>query len=129
MPAPVGSPERYDYCVIFVRGAEPETVQQGLTEVLGRPFERDVVMLPELEVEVRHNPDFGNPLTTPDRFVVWPVQVELESTSPDAGQAMVATTTAVLEHLWTAGHDARAACDYEDELPWSGGRRRPGAAV
>lgn len=127
MSAPVGSPERYHYCVIFVRGAETEAVQRELTKALGRAFERDVIALPELEVEVRRNPDFGNPLTTPDRFVVWPVQVELEATSSDADQAMVASTTAVLEQLWAAGHDARAACDYEDELPWSGGRSRPGA--
>lgn len=129
MPSPVGSPGRYDYCVIFVRATEPETVRQGLTKALGHAFERDVVALPELEVEVRRNPDFGSPLTTPDRFVVWPVQVELEATSSDAGPAMVATTTAVLQHLWSAGHDAIAACDYEDELPWSGGIRRPAAST
>jgi hypothetical protein len=119
------TPDRYDYCKIFVRNAVPDDVEVGLSAVLGSPFAFDDLELANLRVEVRRNPDHGDPRITATDFVVWPVQVELVATSGEAGPAMVATTTAVLEHLWSAGHDAIAACDYEDELPWSGGIRRP----
>lgn len=121
------TPDKYEYCKIFVRNAETDAVRRGLSTMLGSGFDRNEMELPDLRIEVRRNPDHGEPRITATDFVVWPVNVELAAASPDAGPAMVATTTAVLEHLWATGHDAIAACDYEDELPWSGGIRRPGA--
>ncbi len=119
------TPDRYEYCKIFVRDAETEGVKRGLSTVFGSGFARNDMELADLRIEVRRNPDHGDSRVPTDEFVGWPVQVELEATAPDAGPAMVTTATAVLEHLWATGHDAIAACDYEDELPWSGGIQRP----
>ena len=60
-----------------------------------------------------------------DDFMVWPVHVELEARLSSEDPAVVAVTAAALECLWHSDRDAVAACDYEDELPWGGGARRP----
>lgn len=80
-------------------------------------------------LEVRLNPDGSNPLVPPDDFLGWPVLVELESEPADVGRGLIEATARLLHALWDAGLGAVAACDFEDELPWAGGIRRPGRQV
>lgn len=49
-----------------------------------------------------------------------------ETESADIGRVMMYTTAKLLYALWDAGLRAVVACDFNDELPWAQGIRRPG---
>jgi hypothetical protein len=120
----VSSERSYDYCKVFVKHDEPTTILARLAALLGAEPERRTLELAGLVLDVRKNPD-----TAPDAgddFVQWPVIVEAETESPNAGPATVQAMTRILNDLWTAGIPAVAACDFEDELPWRGGIQRLG---
>lgn len=112
---------KYRYCKIFVKGADQAAVKNMLAALLGHDFERHGMLLAGLDLEVRRNADAADVPT--DDFVRWPVTVELETDDGD-DHLMVDTTAAVLRQLWDAGYAAVAACDFEEELPWSGGIKR-----
>ncbi|MFE6745278.1 hypothetical protein ACFVGM_05435 [Kitasatospora purpeofusca] len=112
--------DRYEYCKIFVHGAETARTTDLLGALLGADFDdEDSLTVEGLVVDV-----LGNPDRLPDAvdFLRWPVLVEVEplDAPPSTTVALVAR---VLTGLHEAGHLAVAACDYEDELPWSGGIR------
>ncbi len=57
-------------------------------------------------------------------FMQWPVHVELYGDHDDP-QGFTELTATVLRLLWAHGYSAVAACDFEHELPWSGGIQSP----
>jgi hypothetical protein len=120
----VTSDGTYDYCKIFVRHEEPSTVSTRLAALLGAQAQRRSLLLPGLVLDVRPNPDGDQ--AAGDDFVRWPVFVEVEPDDSDTGQMMTRTVSQILTDFWNAGIPAVAACDFEDELPWSGGIQRLG---
>jgi hypothetical protein len=114
----------YLFCKIFVEGTDVDTVKSVLCTLLGGQFERHSLYLEGLVVDVRRNTDAVGAAGQGNDFVQWPVLVELDAEAQDGGRAIVETTAKVLRALWDTGHPAIAACDFEDQLPWSGGIQR-----
>ena len=92
-----------------------------LTTLLNGKFTRRSMFLASLVVDVRRNSDAAGTADPGDDFVRWPVWVELEAAAEDSERVMGVTAAKVLQALWDVGCSAVAACDFEDELPWSGG--------
>ncbi|MEU7739230.1 hypothetical protein [Nonomuraea sp. NPDC049158] len=112
----------YLYCKVFTTAPEV-AVKALLVELLGGEFDRHTMDLTSFVVEVRRNPDAYIHTVAGDEFLGWPILVELEE-GEDAESAMVEVAAEVISALWTSGHKAVAACDFEDELPWKGGIER-----
>src|SRR5690625_3995898 len=74
-------------------------------------------------IDVRNNPSAVS--ENVDQFVEWPLLVEFDADDGYADEAAVQTVTDILNKLWECGLQAVASCDFEDELPWSGGLDRP----
>ena len=113
----------YDYCRILVTGIAVDDTQHLLGRLFEGTFQQRTLTVGHVEVEVRRNPDGRDDGVLSNDFVRWPVQIEIEPNTPDGETAMVQTVTRTLEALWNAKAQAVAACDFEDELPWSGGIR------
>ena len=116
--------DRYAYCKIFVAQPSATDVKALLAALFDREFTRNSMVLPDLIIDVRVNPDSDPTL---DDFVRWPVLVELEAAGAGAVE-MVDAAEQVLAAVWATGSSAIAACDFEDELPYAGGIRRPPTA-
>jgi hypothetical protein len=116
-PLPAGSDS---YATVYVRtGLTREHLALLVATSLGGTVERTAwgvvgVEGPGWEVTLSANPVTGE---ADDDFVHWPWQVEYDA----HGAGAVRTLAALLEALWSAGHWAVAACDYEHLLPHSGG--------
>jgi hypothetical protein len=115
----------YRYCKVFVDGVPVDTAKTILGKALGGTFECHTMYVSlGLAVDVRRNTDATEGVDSSDDFVYWPVLVEVDAEESVADRAVVETTSRILNTLWDAGHRAVAACDFEDELPWSGGIQR-----
>jgi hypothetical protein len=104
------------FCKIFLR-TRPSTAIGTLTELFERRFQGNTASLLAAEVEVLPNPD----ARAANSFLGWPTLLEIEANDDTDRASVVAITSEVLKAMWDAGIPAVAACDYEDELPWSGG--------
>jgi hypothetical protein len=112
------------YCKVFVDGLSSETAKSVIGAALGGTFERHTMYVsPGLAVDVRRNTDTTED-SNGDDFLYWPVLAEIDAEDNVADRDVVETTSTILSTLWNAGHRAVAACDFEDELPWSGGIQR-----
>jgi hypothetical protein len=134
----VADSSEYPYCKIFIKGAEPEQMLDELAALLDGEFDQmGCLALAGLAVEVRRNKDAAGAAErrwrsdhradftdSGDDFVLWPVLVEVYAEDDEGGRAIVETTARIVRALWEAGNSAVAACDFEDELPWSGGIER-----
>lgn len=116
--------QRYDYCKIFVSQTGEASVKESLETLLGGRFQRHSMELDDAVIDVRVNPDVADAVDVGDDFLRWPVVIEVERAESAGNSAIVATVSRILTTLWGAGQPAVAACDYEDELPWSGGIQR-----
>ncbi|MFD6155198.1 hypothetical protein ACFWF7_16040 [Nocardia sp. NPDC060256] len=117
--------EKYRFCKIFVRSAEPPVLMQLIAGLLGENFALRTLTLPTATVDVLKNPDAKG---DSDDFLFWPSMVEIEARDPIDPQEILTTARRTLVALWEAGFPAVAASDFEDELPWRGGvdRLSPG---
>lgn len=122
----------YAYCKIFLKNIDQVATKERITSLFGREFQRHSMVLDELTLEVRPNPDSDPSTAAGDDFVYWPTLMELD-TEPDtesgtveasAAQRMVDTAAALIRTFWEDGYPAVAAADFEDELPWKGGIQR-----
>ncbi len=75
-------------------------------------------------IDVLRNPDALPDDAVGDDFVRWPLLVELEADDPPNDQLIVEAATKIITVAWGSGVPAVAACDFENELPWSGGIAR-----
>ncbi|MFI7638087.1 hypothetical protein [Nonomuraea sp. NPDC049400] len=73
-----------------------------------------------VEIEIRRNDNCTHDGTD---FPTWPIKMEIGRGNATSHQ-VIETVSKILTHAWQAGHDAVAACDYEDELPDHGGYPR-----
>lgn len=75
------------------------------------------------EIEVRRNNEKWREGEMID-FTYWQAHVEIYGATAEPPGCVDLTTT-VLRTLWEHGYPAVAACDFEHELPWSGGGTCP----
>ncbi len=59
----------------------------------------------------------------PDGFTFYPLMLEIDPARSTPRTVYVAAVGSLLQALWASGWRAVAACDFEDELPYSGGYR------
>jgi hypothetical protein len=111
--------------------AEPETVRPVVESVLGQRFEPPgYLTVSGVDVEVNANKDARGRVAEQWRakggaqFILWPALVELDTGEDEVTSVIVELTARLLTALWDDGQPAVAACDYEDQLPWSGGIAR-----
>lgn len=116
--------DTYAYCKIFVRDIDLDTTKETVTRLFGGQFQRHSMNHGQLVLEVRRNPDASTDERLSNDFVLWPVTVEVDAEDETDSQVVVDTTSRLLRALWDSDHPAVAACDYETELPWSGGIQR-----
>lgn len=114
----------YAYCKIFVRDIALEVAEEQVAGLFGGVFRRHAMEYGKLVLEVRPNSDASPDRDPGDDFVRWPVTVEVDAEDEQDSRVVVETTGRLLRALWGAGHPCVAACDYEAELPWSGGIKR-----
>jgi len=111
--------KEYNYCKIYVNGLLFEDLQNLMVDVFGGGFEVRTMYLDGYSIDVRNNPSAVS--ENVDQFVEWPLLVEFDADDGYADEAAVQTVTDILNKLWESGLQAVASCDFEDELPWSGG--------
>lgn len=118
------------YCKMFV-DAEPETVRPVVESVLGQRFEPlGYLTVSGVDVDVNANSDARGRAAERWRakggahFILWPALVELDTGEDEVTPVLVELTARLLTALWDDGQPAVAACDYEDQLPFSGGIAR-----
>ncbi|MEU6176089.1 hypothetical protein ABZ832_29795 [Streptantibioticus parmotrematis] len=112
---------QYLYCKTFVEQGTTASVMATLAATLKGAFSRHSMTVGGLVVEVRRNSDAPLDIPVGDDFVQWPVLVEVDAEENQDRDLMVETVGTILRTLWESGNRAICACDFEDELPWSGG--------
>ncbi|GAA4978942.1 hypothetical protein HD597_000600 [Nonomuraea thailandensis] len=114
------TPGRYDYCGLYLRGAGQEAAIELTAHATGATRNGCLLRIDTIEIEIRRNDTFTHDGTD---FPTWPIKMEIERGNAPSHQ-VIETVSKILTCAWQAGHDAVAACDYEDELPDHGGYPR-----
>ncbi|MEV6157051.1 hypothetical protein AB0L53_42590 [Nonomuraea sp. NPDC052129] len=114
------SPERYDYCGLYLRGASEDAAIALAARATGATRDGRLLCVGTIEIEIRRN---DNGIHDGADFPTWPIKMEIERGNATSRQ-VIETVSKILTHAWQAGCDAVAACDYEDELPEQGGYPR-----
>ncbi|MEV4172633.1 hypothetical protein [Nonomuraea sp. NPDC049709] len=114
------TPDRYDYCGLYLRGASQEAAIELTARATGATRDGCLLCVGTMEIEIRRN---DNCTLDGADFLHWPIKMEIERGNATSHQ-VIETVSKILGHAWQAGHDAVAACDYEDELPDHGGYPR-----
>ncbi|MFI8079769.1 hypothetical protein ACIF6L_03045 [Kitasatospora sp. NPDC086009] len=109
----------YGSCQTFVRGTGRQFLADLVAMTLGaQADDHYTVRTGGMVFDSRPNPDAG----LADDFIGWPLTVEAEA--EEDGPSLVEPVSRLLMAAWDRGYDAVAACDFEDELPDSGGLPR-----
>lgn len=120
------STEERLYCKMFVQSdASRDELIEYLRAVTRGTIDRWTILNSTMEMDVRRNEDARSPRTGPkqDEFLYYRFYIDIEP-SPDAKRSeYIHGIGVVLEQLWSRGMKAVAACDFEAELPRSGGIR------
>lgn len=116
---------RYDdelACTIFVRCA-PGDAAGALRPLAGAPVgSRARFFWRGLDVEVTRNGGGGGAGAD---YTRWSSMAWVRAVAGTPRADAVASVAAILRAFWRRGIDAVAACDYERDLPYAGGRDRP----
>jgi hypothetical protein len=115
-------------CTIYVEAEQPN---DDLARLVAESFDGTVssglgtstVSLPFGEIEIRRNEDADQERAreVPDGFVYFRRTLELYPLTTVGREVRISFVATLLEFLWSRGWPAVAACDYEKELPKSGG--------
>ncbi|MER7773277.1 hypothetical protein [Kitasatospora sp. NPDC096140] len=98
-----------EYCAIYVAGADRQTVTDLIAAALHAAPSGYCVARAGVDFEVRPNPDAA--LAT--GFIGWPLKIDADGPMPALAHAVARVLTTVR----TAGYQATAACDFEEQLP------------
>jgi hypothetical protein len=109
---------KYDYCKIFVRVSNRETVLASLSAAVGAVRAGFTATAGGLVFDVIKNADAG--LGKADDFIFWPTVIDVVADGVPR-ETVVGTLSALLRYSWAHEIPLVAACPFEDELPWSGG--------
>lgn len=120
--------ENHDlYCKLFVdvevdRGALAEQIMSAV----GGQVDLDTVVTPGCEIAVNRNEAFEpEQRYDPDGFLYFRYFLDVVALMGQPRDAQIELVSRLLEHFWSQGWRAVAACDFEEELPMSGGYNHP----
>jgi hypothetical protein len=117
--------EQDQFSRFFVEAWDAEAVSKILAGALGVPFDRNGAVVDGLDIDVWSNGYANKEPRVGDDFIVWPLTIEISADEgPVARSVMFGVMERALVALWEAGIRVVASCDFEDELPWSGGIAR-----
>lgn len=112
----------YEYCAVYVRGLpDRDRMAELVAQATAGRLHAETVYCDGIEIDVRANPDHD---PAEHEFVFWPIKLDICIDPATPTSRRVEITAGLLTRLWSSGHDAVAACDYEDELPNQGGYPR-----
>ncbi|RKS76170.1 hypothetical protein BZB76_1520 [Actinomadura pelletieri DSM 43383] len=114
------------YCKAFVSEECYHVVREHLSGILSADFASATAAIDSVEVEIRRNPDHVSSKRPTDKFLYWPIIVEIEDDSSVATSAMMGIASRVIIGLWKVDIPVVVACDFEQLLPWKGGIERVG---
>jgi len=110
-------------CCVYTGKATPDAVETLLSRRFSSAPRDDFIEVGSHLIEVRRSEEKWAE-EEQVVFMQWPVYVELYG-DPDDPSGVTDLTATVLRTLWEHGYPAVAACDFEHELPWSGGIQSP----
>jgi hypothetical protein len=110
--------EPYAYATAYLRTRDRSRVEGLVTRVTSEGQGASFVSF-----DVHPSDDSHVSTDDPD-FVRWPLLIDVEATSVESRATVVQCLTRFLTLAWAEDLPTVVACDFEDELPWSGGIAR-----
>lgn len=112
------------YCKVYLDSEfDSAKLLSWLQSVLGASLERRTLTASEMEVDLGTNDEHDKARAARgiDQFLYYRYLLDVVPTEGAARERYVPRVAALLEVAWNAGMRAVASCDFEDELPRSGG--------
>jgi len=116
--------DEYRSCKIFVLGPADRELLIALAEsVLASDQESPALAGPQdTEVDVRSNDERDDARLSD--FFCWPYYLDVTWVGNPPSSRVTSRVSGILESCWARGWSAVASCNYESELPYSGGLLR-----
>jgi hypothetical protein len=111
------------YSRLYVHTAlELEELLKAVADCLAGEIDRDTVVAPALEADVRRSDDFDEEAVQrdPSDFIHYRYSVEVESTAALAIDGFLEALAKLMKMLESLGANVVAACDWEERLPGAG---------
>ena len=111
------------YCKLFVDvDTTAKDIADDIAQLLGGTVHMDSVETESGFVDVEDNDDFDEqvPCSSDDEFLYYRFYLDIDPSHNQGHKGAVALVSKLLEHFWSSGYPAVAACGYEDELPNNG---------
>lgn len=106
-----------------------ESRKEDVKRILSRHFDVEFYLssttVHPYQIYVTGNDDYKWNKDKQDDFLFWPVLVDIWTEEDVKPSDYISFTSSVLTLLWNNGLPAVVACDFEEELPWSGGGKSP----
>lgn len=110
-------------CDLFIDASlEQDILASDLAKILNSfPDEWGNIEVSEGDISIAKNDEFDEELRKKLKgFLYYRFLLEIEPNIELGKENAVRFVSKILEHLWSQGYPATAACDYEDELPYKG---------
>jgi hypothetical protein len=117
--SPMNGVPRYRYCKLYVRSVDRRAVTDLIAQALKMTAPGFTVIVPSMTLDIVRNPE-GDPSEMLD-FVRWPTLVDVNSETTISADVVVSRVADILRLAWASEMPMVAACQFEGELPWSGG--------
>lgn len=111
----------YTFCKVYLKGVTPEL---PLIQAVALEPHRNKASTGPTAEKWRREHSILKYVDPDDDFILWPTIIDVYADVEESQQAIVGVVSELLRQMWDAGVPAVAACDFEDELPWSGGKDR-----
>lgn len=120
----LGAGVSYEDCDIYVNADDGSQLTAWLKVRLGDADDAGELTVGPVRVHGTGNGYATAGSAHPFDFLQWETVLECEAPPTADAHEVVAAITAVLQTLWHQGYLAIAACEFEDDLPTSGGIAR-----
>lgn len=114
------------FCEIYVNTDEPEnTFYENVRQLVDGEFVMFEIDAEFMELSVERNDSYGEKFLGGNRFLGFKYILEVDPLvdSQEDLSKYVEQLGKLLVALWNKGYEAVAACEFEDDLPNSGGGR------
>lgn len=114
------------YCQIFLNTHLNNDILNGLENLLNTKTIGNVIALEAVEIELRENESFDPKLCkeATNRFLYFPYYIEIDAFPEQTQENQINLVSKILEYFWSSGFEVVASCDYEEQLPNSGGYKQ-----
>ncbi|KKD39168.1 hypothetical protein [Limnoraphis robusta] len=115
------------YCQIFLNTElNKSDIIKGLENLLNTKSTGNVIALESVEIELRDNESFEQKLCkeATNRFLYFPYYIEVDPFPEQTQENQIDLVSKILEYSWSSGFEVVASCDYEEQLPNSGGYKQ-----